>query len=139
MMFWGFRIQARHVASGAESHPLVINLTRTRDRRLLQFFVSGAIAFLLVTAIGVTQTYHYTESTHFCGETCHGPMHPEFTAYRISPHARVGCVDCHVGAGAQYYVKAKLNGIHQLKATVLNNYSRPIPTPVQNPRSARYV
>jgi len=137
MMFWGFRVQARHVASGAEFHPLVINLTRSRDRRLLQFFVGGAVAFLLVTAIGVTQTYHYTESTHFCGETCHGPMHPEHTAYLISPHARVGCVDCHVGAGAQYYVKAKLNGMHQLKATLLNNYSRPIPTPVRNLRPAQ--
>mgnify|MGYP002378634226 CR=1 FL=1 len=138
MMFWGFRIHRRHIASGdAASHPLIIDLTRTRDRRLLQFFVSGAVAFLLVTAIGVTQTYHYTESTHFCGETCHEPMHPEFTTYQISPHARVGCVDCHVGEGARYYLEAKLNGVHQLVATALDNYQRPIPTPVKNLRPAQ--
>lgn len=138
MMFWGFRMQARHVAVGtAGTHPLTIDLTRPRDRRILQFFIGGAVAFLLVTAIGVTQTYHYTESTHFCGETCHEPMHPEFTTYLISPHARVGCVDCHVGSGAEYYVKAKLNGVHQLVATALNNYSRPIPTPVRNLRPAQ--
>jgi hypothetical protein len=26
-------------------------------------------------------------------------MKPEFTAYKLSPHARVACVDCHMGAG----------------------------------------
>ncbi|MCC7373615.1 MAG: NapC/NirT family cytochrome c [Verrucomicrobiales bacterium] len=138
MLFAGFKIHSKHVAkSGDAAHPLIIDLTRGRDKRLLQFFVSGAIAFLLITAIGVTQTYHYTESNHFCGETCHEPMHPEFTAYKISPHARVGCVDCHVGAGAQYYVKAKINGVHQLLATAMNNYQRPIPTPVKNLRPAQ--
>lgn len=138
MMFVGFRIQVRHAAKGGDApHPLVIDLTRIRDRRLLQFLVAGAVAFLLVTAIGVTQTYHYTESTHFCGETCHGPMHPEFTAYLTSPHARVQCVDCHVGSGAQHYLKAKINGVHQLVATFANNYSRPIATPVKNLRPAQ--
>jgi hypothetical protein len=138
MMFWGFRMQARHLASGKTGeHPLIIDLTRPRDRRILQFFIAGGIAFLLVSAIGVNQTYHYTESNHFCGQTCHGPMHPEYTAYLISPHARVRCVDCHVGSGAEYYVKAKLNGVHQLIATALNNYQRPIPTPVHNLRPAQ--
>lgn len=137
MMFWGFRVQRRHVASGSASHPLIIDLTRGRDRRILQFFVAGGLAFLLVTAIGVTQTYHYTESTHFCGEACHGPMHPERTTYLTSPHARVGCVDCHVGSGAEYYVKAKLNGLHQLKGVILNDYNRPIPTPIRNLRPAQ--
>ena len=138
MMFAGFRIQRKHLATGGTgTHPLVIDLTRGRDRRILQFFVAGGVAFLLVTAIGVTQTYHYTESTHFCGESCHGPMHPENTTYAISPHARVGCVQCHVGEGAKYYIQAKLNGVHQLIATTLNNYQRPIPTPIHNLRPAQ--
>jgi hypothetical protein len=138
MMFAGFRIHRRLVSQpGRPPHPLIIDLTRPRDRSILQFFVAGGIAFLLVTSIGVTQTYHYTESTHFCGEACHGPMHPEHTTYLISPHARVGCVDCHIGAGAEYFVKAKLNGVHQLLATAANNYSRPIATPVKNLRPAQ--
>ena len=37
-------------------------------------------------------------------------MHPEFVAYQASPHARVACVDCHVGSGASWYVKSKLSG-----------------------------
>lgn len=138
LMWYGFWLHRKHVSKGdANVHPLIIDLTRVRDRRILQFFIGGAVAFLLVTAIGVTETYHYTESTGFCGETCHGPMHPERTAYLNSPHARVGCVDCHVGSGAEYYVKAKLNGMHQLLATIANNYSRPIPTPIKNLRPAQ--
>ncbi len=138
LMWYGLWVQRRHTARGTgQIHPLVINLDRTRDRRLLQFFVAGAVAFLLVSAIGVTQTYHYTESTHFCGEACHGPMEPEFTTYKTSPHARVGCVECHVGAGASYFIKAKLNGVHQLIATATDSYARPIPTPIKNLRPAQ--
>lgn len=138
MLFIGFRIQRKHEATGGgKPHLLIMDLSRPRDRRILQFFVAGGVAFLLVTAIGVTQTYHYTESTHFCGETCHEPMSPEYTAYLTSPHARVGCVDCHIGSGAEYYVKAKINGVHQLISTALNNYQRPIPTPVKNLRPAQ--
>ena len=37
-------------------------------------------------------------------------MEPEYTAYQFSPHARVGCVQCHIGSGASYFVKSKLSG-----------------------------
>jgi hypothetical protein len=63
-------------------------------------------------------------------------MNPEFTAYQLSPHARVACVDCHVGSGATWYVKSKLSGARQVFATILNTYPRPIPTPVHNLRPA---
>jgi len=64
-------------------------------------------------------------------------MKPEYTAYLHSPHARVACVDCHVGAGVEWYVKSKLNGIHQLCDVITNNIPRPIETPVKNLRPAR--
>lgn len=51
----------------------------------------GAIVFV----IGVT-VWEYTNSTAFCGTTCH-TMPPEYVAYQQSPHARVSCVDCHLG------------------------------------------
>ncbi len=38
------------------------------------------------------------------------------------PHARVACVDCHIGEGAKAFVHAKLGGVRQLVA-----WSRPIP------------
>ena len=59
-------------------------------------------------------------------------MHPEFTAYQASPHARVACVECHVGSGASWYVKSKLSGARQVYYTALGTYPRPIPTPVHN-------
>ena len=32
----------------------------------------------------------------FCGTVCHSVMHPEYTTYQASPHARVGCAGCHI-------------------------------------------
>jgi len=35
-------------------------------------------------------------------------MKPEYTAYQFSPHARVACAGCHIGSGANYFVKSKI-------------------------------
>ena len=64
-------------------------------------------------------------------------MNPEFTAYKHSPHAKVPCVECHVGKGANWYVRSKLSGTYQVYATLANVYPRPIPTPIENLRPAR--
>ena len=61
--------------------PLRIDLTRPRDRRLLGFFLAGSVLFLLISALGSYQTYHFTESVHFCGQACHGVMKPEYVTY----------------------------------------------------------
>src|SRR5262249_38981484 len=60
---------------------LTIDLSRSHDRKALGGFIAGAIIFLLVTALGSYHTYQYTESLQFCGQACHVPMKPEFTAY----------------------------------------------------------
>jgi nitrate/TMAO reductase-like tetraheme cytochrome c subunit len=117
--------------------PLRIDLTRTRDRRLFGLFLAGSVLFLLVSAIGSYQTYHFTESVQFCGQACHGVMKPELVTYLHSPHARVPCAECHIGKGAAWYVRSKLSGTYQVYATVANKYPRPIPTPVQNLRPAQ--
>jgi hypothetical protein len=119
------------------SERLLIDLSRPHDRKLLVGFALCALVFLLATAFGSYQTYQFTDSVQFCGASCHVPMHPEFTAYLRSPHARVACVDCHVGSGAESYVRSKLNGIHQLCDVVTNQIPRPIETPVKNMRPAR--
>jgi nitrate/TMAO reductase-like tetraheme cytochrome c subunit len=117
--------------------PLRIDLTRKRDRRLLGFFLGGAVLFLLISAIGSYQTYHYTESVQFCGQACHGVMKPEFVTYTNSPHARVACAECHIGKGAKWYVRSKLSGTYQVYATAAKKYPTPIPTPVKNLRPAQ--
>jgi len=115
----------------------VVNLARPRDRKLLGVFIAGALVFLLASAIGSYQTYEYTDSVQFCGTACHVPMKPEFTTYLQSPHARVACVECHVGPGAGWYVRSKLNGVHQLFDVVINRVPRPIQTPLSNLRPER--
>ncbi|MGN6643485.1 MAG: NapC/NirT family cytochrome c [Verrucomicrobiota bacterium] len=116
---------------------LTLDFSRPADRRKLQFFAIGSVAFFLCTAIGSYQSYHVSESVQFCGQACHGPMKPEFTAYQFSPHARVACVECHVGHGADAFVKAKMNGVHQLVGVMTGEYERPIKTPIRNLRPAR--
>ena len=77
------------------------------------------------------------ESTEFCGTACHSVMAPEYTAYLGSAHARVGCVECHIGPGAPWFVKSKLSGAWQVVSVNLNLYPTPIPTPIHNLRPAR--
>ena len=114
-----------------------LSFSDRRQRRRLVFLGIGAVSFLLLSAFGSYQTYHYSESVQFCGQVCHSAMNPEFVTYQRGAHARVDCVECHVGSGPEYFVKAKINGTHQLIAYTLNNYQRPIATPVKNLRPAR--
>jgi hypothetical protein len=99
---------------------------------------------VLLTSINFTvfslflyRAYHYMESTSFCGQFCHKVMSPEFTAYQNGPHSRVNCVECHIGSGADWFVKSKISGARQLLAVVADTYPRPIATPVHGLRPAR--
>jgi len=67
-------------------------------RKPIPWIIGGVIVlFFVVLAVTVSATtWEYTNSPEFCGTTCH-TMPPEYTAYQISPHARVDCVDCHLG------------------------------------------
>jgi len=114
-----------------------IDFNDAGQRSAAAFFLSFLVAFVLLSAVGSYKAYEFTDSVQFCGQLCHSVMNPEFTAYRLSPHARVACVECHVGAGAGWYVKSKLSGARQVFATAFNTYPRPIPTPVQNLRPAQ--
>jgi nitrate/TMAO reductase-like tetraheme cytochrome c subunit len=116
---------------------ITIDLSRRHDRRMLGAFVALSVGFFLITAMGSYHTYHFTESVQFCGEACHTVMAPELVTYQHGPHARVACVDCHIGSGAEWYVRSKLSGTYQVYATLADKYPRPIPTPVKNLRPAQ--
>ncbi len=90
-----------------------------------------------VFSVFLYRAYHYMESTQFCGQFCHTVMDPEHTAYLNSPHSRVPCVECHIGSGADWFVKSKISGARQLFAVALDTYTRPIETPVHGLRPAR--
>ena len=111
-----------------------LNDDRTRTWLLTAGGFGAAAAVLLATT--TMKGVEYIDSNQFCGTTCH-VMEPEWTAYQRSPHARVHCVDCHIGSGAANFVQAKLSGARQVVALATNSYSRPIPTPVHDLRPAR--
>ena len=114
-----------------------VDLAVPHQRNVLTAFSSITAILLLFTAYGSYRTFEWTESVEFCGTTCHSVMEPEHTAYQNSPHARVKCVDCHVGPGAGWYVRSKLSGAYQVYAVLANVYPRPIPTPIKNLRPAQ--
>ncbi len=115
----------------------VFDLNNPRHRFNLGVFAIVTTVFLALSMIGSYQAYHVTESTEFCGLACHMVMEPEYTAYQNSPHARVDCVKCHIGPGADWYVKSKLSGVGQVIAVLNDSYELPIDTPIENLRPAR--
>jgi hypothetical protein len=114
-----------------------IDFNKPSHRRAFSLFSVGTILLLLFSAFGSFKAYEHTDSDQFCGETCHTVMEPEFTAYQLSPHARVGCVKCHIGPGADWFVRSKISGAYQVYATTFNKFPRPIPTPIENLRPAQ--
>lgn len=137
LMFFGAWRERRRRASGVGPASLQIDLNNPRDRRTLLTFVTGSVVFLLLTAIGSYNAFHFTESVTFCGETCHKVMKPELVTHDHGPHARVPCVECHVGKGVSWFVKSKISGSYQLYSVAFNKYSRPIETPIKNLRPSR--
>lgn len=109
----------------------------------------ATIVNFLVVATASYRGASYMDSPQFCGKSCH-VMTPEYTAYQISPHSHVACVECHIGSGAEAYFSAKVNGTKQLIEVTLHplapmapkiipNYPEPIPSPVSSLRPARYT
>jgi hypothetical protein len=139
MVLFGAWAQRRYALKHVGDRPdrWQIDFGNMRQRRLIVAFAIGGTVFVMLSAFGSYQTYHYSESTQFCGEVCHQAMNPEFVAYKHGAHARVECVECHVGSGVEWFVKAKINGTHQLIAYTLDNYKRPIETPIKNLRPAQ--
>ena len=113
-----------------------IDFNDPRQRRIAFSLVGVSFVFIFMSAFGSYRAYDYSESVEFCGETCHAVMKPEFVAFKATSHARIRCVDCHVGSGAQSYARSKLNGARQLYSLAFNKYSKPISTPVLNMRPA---
>ena len=115
----------------------IIDLNNPKHRAAFTFFSVGTILLLLFSAFGSYKAYEFTDSDEFCGEVCHKVMEPEYTAYQFSPHAKVGCVQCHIGSGAEWYVRSKFSGAYQVYSVLFNKYSKPIPTPIENLRPAQ--
>lgn len=92
--------------------------------RLIPYLVLGGLTLLLLT--GGAYAWEYTNSPEFCGTSCH-TMPPEYTAYLTSPHARIDCVDCHIGKGfIATRITRKAGDIKHVIATTFKTYEYPI-------------
>jgi nitrate/TMAO reductase-like tetraheme cytochrome c subunit len=114
-----------------------INLEMRTVRNTFMFVSVATLLNILIFTFASYKGVSYMDTTTFCGQTCHSVMAPEFSAYQNSPHARVECVDCHIGPGAGWFVRSKLSGLRQVYAVAFHTYSQPIPSPVKHLRPAR--
>ncbi len=135
----GLILRRRAEAKGGKAPPdgAVRQILRTpRVRRtLIVLGVATIVNVIVVGSIG-TKAVHYMETPEFCGMLCHEIMEPEYRAYQRSPHARVACVECHVGSGAKPLVESKINGLRQVWHAMRGDYQRPIHAPVDRLRPA---
>jgi nitrate/TMAO reductase-like tetraheme cytochrome c subunit len=115
-----------------------IDLNDRMFRHGIDIVLVATIVNLLVVSMASYRGAAYMDSPQFCGSSCH-VMHPEYTAYKVSAHSHVACVECHIGSGAQSYFEAKVNGTKQLVEVAFNRYPKPIPSPVRNLRPAREI
>jgi hypothetical protein len=110
--------------SSAQWPRIDLNDPRQRVTALTVFALT--IANVVIVSLGAYRGVEYMDSVQFCGQVCHTVMQPEFVAHEGQPHARVKCVDCHVGPGASSFAKAKLAGTRRVLAVTFRNYPRPI-------------
>jgi hypothetical protein len=124
---------------GGKATPLmpVFDLNQPKTRRWTMIFVAATMLNIVIVAGATYKGVEVMESVEFCGMACHSVMQPEHTAYQRSSHSRVSCAECHIGPGADWFVKSKLDGAWQLIAVAFDLYPRPISTPLHDLRPAR--
>jgi len=92
--------------------------------RVLPYAVLGALTLMVL--IAGAYAWDYTNSPEFCGTVCH-TMPPEFTAYLTSPHARIDCVECHIGRGfIATRVSRKAGDLKHIVSLLFKRYEFPI-------------
>lgn len=133
----GVYLERRRSKTAGDVQPVAFDFRHPAVRKLALFLGLATAANIVIASQLSYTAISYMDTEKFCGETCHTVMNPEHTAYLLSPHARVSCVECHIGPGAGWFVRYKLDGVGQLFAVIAHNYPRPIPSPVENLRPAR--
>jgi hypothetical protein len=122
---------ARHPGAVAEWPVLDFRIPQVRKTALL--ISALTIVNVLIVAMAAYGSLHWMESPAFCGQVCHTPMQPQFTAWQHAPHGRVACVSCHIGEGPRAFVHAKLAGVRQLVHVATGSVPKPIPPGAEMP------
>jgi hypothetical protein len=105
----------------------VLDFRVPATRRMAILVAALTAANLVIIAVAALGGMRSMESPTFCGQTCHLPMHPHFTAWQDAPHSQVACTQCHVGEGARALVHYKLAGVRQLYHVLTDQIPKPIP------------
>jgi hypothetical protein len=105
-------------------------------RRGIEVVLAATFINFVIVGTASYRGISYMDSPNFCGQTCH-VMAPQWTAYQVSPHSHVACVECHIGSGVSAAVQAKVNGTKQLIEVTLNTYPSPIRASLSALRPAR--
>ncbi|HXQ30658.1 MAG TPA: NapC/NirT family cytochrome c [Steroidobacteraceae bacterium] len=136
----GIRRERKRAAGhrrGEEQRFPILDMNNERTRKSIIGLMALSTVSVVVLAAATYKGIEVMDSTAFCGTVCHTVMQPEYTAHERSPHARVACAECHIGPGADWFVKSKLSGTWQLVAVTFHLYPTPIATPIGNLRPAR--
>ena len=126
---WADGRRRRRYPGASQPEWPVIDLRRPRHRSVLAGVAVLTVANVVILSMAAYGGVHYMETARFCGTTCHVAMEPQWAAYQVAPHARVACVECHVGPGAGALVESKLAGTRQLFQVVTGRVPRPVPSP----------
>ena len=133
-----YRRKVRRMPGGEGTPALpVFDLNDAKTRKWILILFGATMVNIVIVAGATYKGVHVMESVEFCGLACHSVMEPEHTAHARSPHSRVACAECHIGPGADWFVKSKLDGAWQLVSVAFDLYPRPIPTPLHDLRPAR--
>ena len=125
----GMWLQARRLerhGPAAADWP-ILDFRQASVRRTALVVTALTAANIVIVLLAGYGSLHWMESPAFCGQVCHTPMQPQYMAWQGASHAKVGCVQCHVGEGASGFVHAKMAGVRQLMQVVTNSVPRPIP------------
>ncbi len=137
---WLRRKQEAAAAAHHEAPPRglpILDLNNERTRGLLIVSVVVGMLSTVLIAGATVKGIKEMETVAFCGTVCHTVMEPEHTAFQRSPHSKITCANCHIGAGADWFVKSKISGSWQMVSVAFNLYPRPVTSPVHDLRPAR--
>ena len=126
---WGMWLQRRKLLKNpsADVEWPILDFRRPAVRRTTLLIAALTAVNLVILLLAGYGSLHWMESPTFCGQACHTPMHPQFTAWQDAPHSRVYCTDCHIGEGARAFLHYKFVGVRQLYHVITNKIPKPIP------------
>jgi nitrate/TMAO reductase-like tetraheme cytochrome c subunit len=99
--------------------------------KVLPYALLGGLTLSVLA--GGAYAWEYTNSPTFCGTACH-TMPPEYSAYLVSPHARVDCVECHIGRDfIATRISRKAGDAKHIIAMTFHTYEYPIRSRTMRP------